>query len=104
MKQIRLLFAISCFLFSQNSIAQPNGGFADSTIVSKHKLWLYNSEGKIVGDQDSLVSKGYFNSKWTDLQSDASYGGNAKFMCILFAEERPHAMVYYFEGTKLSPE
>lgn len=104
MKQIRLLFAISCLLFLQKSSAQSNAVSFDSTIVFKHKLWLYNSDGKIAGDQDSLISKGYFNGKWIDVQSDAPYGGNAKFTCILQAEERPYAMVYDFEGTKLSRE
>jgi hypothetical protein len=88
----------------QKGFAQTNGLSVDDGVVIKHKLWLYNSEGKIAGDQDSVISKGYFNSKWVDVQSDAVYGGNATFSCIVQAKERPQAMVYYFEGTKLSHE
>ncbi len=71
--------------------------------LEHHTIWLYNSNGKILGDRDSLVSREYFESKWVDLQSDAPYGPETRFICILQAKERP-AMVYYLRQTKLSPE
>lgn len=103
MKTVVLLLMLCCVCFVQKTKAQPNGILADSTVVFKHKLWLYNSSGKIVADQDSVISKEYFRSKWVDMQSEAPFWPNAKFICILQANET-HAMVFYLEQTKLTAE
>lgn len=96
MKKGILPLLLICFLYTQKSAAQS---CLTPTFV-KRNMWLYNSEGKVAGNQDSVISKEYFNGRWIDLQSEIPFKKSERFYCV-FEAKGAEPRAYFFNETKL---
>ena len=102
-QQLRMKYLVVCFcfvFFVKNSLAQRHTLFNAANGIEE-RVWLQNSKGKIIGDQDSVVSRDYFWASWVDVQSEYIFGDKIKYTLIIQPPTKD-ASLYQFTTKRFS--